>query len=64
MICVAEKGYLTVRMTVETDPGHASKPPKETAIGERDRETDRDRQRDREGGRARWSERGEVERGG
>ena len=54
MICVAEKGYLTVRMTVETDPGHASKPPKETAIGEKERKKERGKTR----GGARWSEAG------
>ena len=56
MICVAEKGYLTVRMTVETDPGHASKPPKETAIGKKETERQTDRERPRESG--------EVDRGG
>ena len=33
MICVAEKGYLTTRLSVEKVPGHASAPPTEGAIG-------------------------------
>ncbi len=30
---VAEKGYLTVELSVETEGGHSSQPPRETAIG-------------------------------
>ena len=33
MICVAEKGSLTLDLTVEATPGHSSTPPHETAIG-------------------------------
>jgi carboxypeptidase PM20D1 len=30
---VAEKGYMTVKLTVNVDGGHSSQPPRETAIG-------------------------------
>ncbi len=30
---VAEKGYMTVKLTVKVDGGHSSQPPRETAIG-------------------------------
>ncbi len=30
---IAEKGYLTVELSVETEGGHSSQPPRETAIG-------------------------------
>jgi carboxypeptidase PM20D1 len=33
LIGIAEKGYLSLRLTVETDGGHSSIPPAETAIG-------------------------------
>ncbi len=33
LIGVAEKGYLTVEFTVESEGGHSSMPPKETAVG-------------------------------
>lgn len=33
MVGVAEKGYLTVDFLVESKPGHASTPPRQTAIG-------------------------------
>lgn len=33
LIGTAEKGYLTIELTVEDEPGHASTPPKNTAIG-------------------------------
>ena len=33
MVCVAEKGYVTVKASTHTVPGHASVPPKHTAIG-------------------------------
>ena len=33
MVCVGEKGFLTARLTVECEPGHASAPPAEGAIG-------------------------------
>jgi carboxypeptidase PM20D1 len=33
MVCVAEKGYATFKLSVSVDPGHSSAPPKETAIG-------------------------------
>ncbi len=32
-ICTAEKGYISVELSVETPPGHSSNPPRETAIG-------------------------------
>ena len=32
-VCVAEKGYLSVELTVTCEPGHSSTPPAETAIG-------------------------------
>ena len=33
MVGVAEKGYLTLELTAESEPGHSSTPPPETAIG-------------------------------
>lgn len=33
MVCVAEKGYLTLKLSVSMAPGHASSPPKESTIG-------------------------------
>jgi carboxypeptidase PM20D1 len=33
MVCIAEKGAVTVRLTVDIVGGHASAPPSETAIG-------------------------------
>jgi len=33
MVCVGEKGYVTARLTVNAEPGHASLPPKQSAIG-------------------------------
>ncbi len=33
LIGVAEKGYASIELTVETDGGHSSMPPKETAVG-------------------------------
>ena len=33
LIGTAEKGYLTIELSVESEPGHASTPPKNTAIG-------------------------------
>jgi len=33
MICVAEKGMVTLKLTTSCDPGHASMPPKEGAVG-------------------------------
>ncbi len=33
MIGVAEKGYVSLRLRIETEAGHSSSPPKETAIG-------------------------------
>jgi carboxypeptidase PM20D1 len=33
MVCVAEKGYATFKLSVSVEPGHSSAPPKETAIG-------------------------------
>ncbi len=33
LIAIAEKGYMTLKLTVEANPGHASTPTKETAIG-------------------------------
>ena len=33
MVCVGEKGFLTARLTVEYEPGRASAPPAEGAIG-------------------------------
>jgi len=32
-VCVAEKGYLSLKLTVEKEPGHSAAPPAETAIG-------------------------------
>lgn len=32
-IMAAEKGYLSVRMTVRTEGGHSSRPPRDTAVG-------------------------------
>ena len=33
LVGTGEKGYLTVELTVEAEPGHSSTPPKHTAIG-------------------------------
>ena len=33
LVAVAEKGYATVRLTIDVDPGHSSMPPSHTAIG-------------------------------
>lgn len=33
MVAVAEKGYLSLELTVETEGGHSSTPPRQTAIG-------------------------------
>lgn len=33
LIGIAEKGYVTLELTVETEGGHSSQPPRETAIG-------------------------------
>ena len=33
MVAVAEKGYLSLQLTVETEGGHSSTPPRQTAIG-------------------------------
>ncbi len=33
LIGIAEKGFMTLRLTVEATPGHSSTPPRETAIG-------------------------------
>ena len=33
LIGTAEKGYLTIELSVESEPGHASTPPRNTAIG-------------------------------
>jgi carboxypeptidase PM20D1 len=33
LIGISEKGYVSVELTVETDGGHSSMPPKETSIG-------------------------------
>jgi carboxypeptidase PM20D1 len=41
MVCVAEKGSLTTRLSVSCDPGHSSAPPSEGAIGILSRAVDR-----------------------
>lgn len=33
LVAVAEKGYTTIRMSVDVEPGHSSMPPAQTAIG-------------------------------
>lgn len=33
LVAVAEKGYATIRMSVDVEPGHSSMPPAQTAIG-------------------------------
>jgi carboxypeptidase PM20D1 len=33
LVAVAEKGYATIRLSVDVEPGHSSMPPAETAVG-------------------------------
>jgi carboxypeptidase PM20D1 len=33
LIGITEKGYLTLRLSTESEPGHSSRPPRQTAVG-------------------------------
>ena len=46
LIGVAEKGYVTLELTVEAEGGHSSMPPKHTAIGVLSRAITRIEERD------------------